>query len=123
MADHQPRKEQPVPSRTRANFDDEIINSGVEIGLNYKAIDNEDFSLEVGGNISFLNNEINGKEAFTQFGTPTGAASGQGLSGENLQLLFDGQPLYAFYLPVFEGFDSSGTPNLCRHQWRWYSRY
>ena len=32
------------------------------------------------------------------------------MSGENLQLLYDGQPLYAFYLPVFTGFDSSGTP-------------
>jgi len=100
----------PVGSFSWANFDDEIVNSGVEIGLNYKAIDNEDFSLDFGGNISFLKNEINGKEAFTQFGTSTGAASGQGLSGENLQLLYDGQPLYAFYLPVFEGFDASGTP-------------
>ncbi|MFL1012645.1 SusC/RagA family TonB-linked outer membrane protein [Flavisericum labens] len=100
----------PVGSFSWANFSDEIINSGIEIGLNYQAIDEEDFSLEVGGNISFLKNEINGKEAFANFGTPTGGAAGQGLSGENLQLLYDGQPLYAFYLPVFEGFDSSGTP-------------
>ncbi len=99
----------PVGSFSWANFDDEIINSGIEIGLNYKAISEEDFSLEFGGNISFLNNEINGKEAFTQFGTSTGSAAGQGLSGENLQLLYDGQPLYAFYLPVFTGFDSSGA--------------
>ncbi|WP_370479902.1 SusC/RagA family TonB-linked outer membrane protein [Tamlana flava] len=99
----------PVGSFTWANFDDEIVNSGIEIGLNYQAIDKEDFSLEVGGNISFLKNEIKGKEAFAS-GTPTGSAGGQGLSGERLQLLYDGQPLYAFYLPVFEGFDTSGTP-------------
>ncbi|WP_298486228.1 TonB-dependent receptor [uncultured Maribacter sp.] len=100
----------PVGSFSWANFSDEIINSGVEVGLNYKVVDNEDFSLEFGGNVSFLTNEINGKEAFVDFGTTTGAANGQGLSGETLQLLFDGQPLYAFYLPVFEGFDASGTP-------------
>jgi len=100
----------PVGSFSWANFSDEIINSGIEIGLNYNAIDTEDFSLEFGGNISFLKNEINGKEAFADFGTTTGGAAGQGLSGENLQLLYDGQPLYAFYLPVFTGFDSSGTP-------------
>ncbi|WGH76088.1 TonB-dependent receptor [Tenacibaculum tangerinum] len=99
----------PVGSFSWSNFDDEIINSGVEIGLNYKAFDKEDFSLEIGGNISFLKNEINGKEAFARFGTSTGSASGQGLSGDSLQLLYDGQPLYAFYLPVFEGFDSSGN--------------
>lgn len=93
-----------------ANYNDEIINSGVEIGLNYRAINKEDFNLEVGGNISFLKNEIEGSELFTRFGTSTGSAGGQGLSGENLQLLYDGQPLYAFYLPVFQGFDSSGTP-------------
>lgn len=100
----------PVGSFTWSNFDDEIVNSGVEIGLNFKVIQDEDFTLDVGGNISFLKNEIKGKDAFANFGTPTGFASGQGLSGENLQLLYDGQPLYAFYLPVFEGFDSSGTP-------------
>ncbi len=100
----------PVGSFTWSNFDDEIINSGVEIGLNIKAISQEDFSLDVGGNISFLTNEIEGKDAFLNFGTPTGSASGQGLSGENLQLLYDGQPLYAFYLPVFLGFDANGTP-------------
>ncbi|RAJ18222.1 SusC/RagA family TonB-linked outer membrane protein [Olleya aquimaris] len=100
----------PVGSFTWSNFDDEIVNSGVEIGLNFKAIENDNFTLDVGGNISFLKNEINGKDAFANFGTPTGFASGQGLSGENLQLLYDGQPLYAFYLPVFEGFDSSGSP-------------
>ncbi len=100
----------PVGSFSWGNFSDEIVNSGFEFGLNYKAIQGENFSLEFGGNVSLLNNEINGKEAFAQFGTPTGSASGQGLSGDNLQLLYDGQPLYAFYLPVFEGFDASGTP-------------
>lgn len=99
----------PVGSFSWANFNDEIINSGVEIGLNYTAVDTEDFSLEVGGNVSFLDNEINGTDAFAEFGTSTGSAGGQGLSGENLQLLYDGQPLYAFYLPVFEGFDSNGA--------------
>ncbi|WP_452223902.1 SusC/RagA family TonB-linked outer membrane protein [Lacinutrix chionoecetis] len=100
----------PVGSFTWANFSDEIINSGVEIGLNYKVVENDDFSVEVGGNISFLNNKINGKDAFATVGVQTGAASGNGLSGDTFQLLYDGQPLYAFYLPVFEGFDASGVP-------------
>lgn len=101
----------PVGSFSWANFSDEIINSGVEVGLNYQVIENDDFTLEIGGNVSFLKNEINGKEAFANSGTLTGAVNGQGLSGQTLQLLFDDQPLYAFYLPVFEGFDStSGAP-------------
>ena len=27
-----------------------------------------------------------------------------------MQLLYDDQPLYAFYLPIFDGYDSSGNP-------------
>ncbi|PKQ46590.1 SusC/RagA family TonB-linked outer membrane protein [Confluentibacter flavum] len=91
------------------NFSDEVKSSGVELSLNYKIISNEDFSWEIGGNFAFLKNELIGRDAFKN-GVSTGSAGGQGLSGERLQLLYGGQSLYAFYLPVFEGFDSSGNP-------------
>ncbi len=89
----------------------EIINTGVELGINAVVVQNEDLTVDVGLNLSFLDNKI---ENVTQDnfinGIITGSISGQGLSGQNAQLLFDDQALFAFYLPIFEGFDSTGAP-------------
>ncbi|WP_271783624.1 SusC/RagA family TonB-linked outer membrane protein [Aquimarina algiphila] len=89
----------------------EIINTGIELGINAVLVQKEDLTVDVGINLSFLDNKI---ENVTQDnfinGIITGSISGQGLSGQNAQLLFDDQPLFAFYLPIFEGFDSAGAP-------------
>lgn len=60
--------------------------------------------------MSFLNNEIQNVSGQFPLGIITGQVSGRSLSGQNSQLLYDNQPLYTFYLPVFEGYDSNGLP-------------
>jgi iron complex outermembrane receptor protein len=103
---------QPAPNVNYwTNFDDiTVINSGFEFAINASVINNEDWTFDTSFNISFLDNEI--KNVSNQFplGIITGQVSGRSLSGQNAQLLYDNQPLYAFYLPIFEGYDSSGNP-------------
>src|SRR2546430_13228603 len=55
-------------------------------------------------NMSFLNNVVR------NLGTSvnTGQIHGQGLSGAYAQRIADGQPLYAFYMRTFAGFDANG---------------
>ncbi|WP_109434159.1 MULTISPECIES: SusC/RagA family TonB-linked outer membrane protein [Aquimarina] len=87
----------------------EVENSGVDIAINGVIIQNEDMTWEVGVNASFLNNEINNVSSIFPAGILTGDLNGQGLTGQRGQLLFDGQPINAFYLPVWEGFDENGV--------------
>jgi len=84
--------------------DAKIINSGVELSLNYDVIQSEDFNWTVGGNIAFLKNTVN-----TRAYVITGAINGQGLSQVNSQLIYDDQPSFAFYLPIFDGFNANGS--------------
>ncbi|HUH32341.1 MAG TPA: TonB-dependent receptor, partial [Daejeonella sp.] len=87
------------------NLPGQVKNKGFEFTLNYNAIQNDNFSWDVSGNASFLNNKV------TNFGSsifPTGDIHGQGLSGAYSQRIADGLPLGAFYLPVFEGYDAAG---------------
>ncbi len=85
-----------------------VKNSGVELGLEYLIKQTADFSWDVGLNVSFYTNELeNVTETFPD-GIITGEINGQGLSGQRAQLLFDGEPLYAFYVGEFLGFNSEG---------------
>ncbi|MES2240366.1 MAG: SusC/RagA family TonB-linked outer membrane protein [Bacteroidota bacterium] len=87
----------------------QIISQGVEIALNYKIIDNADFSWDLGGNIAFNKGKITGLiEDGYPTGITTGTVSGQGLSGTIAQGHFDGQSPYTFNLLQFTGFDSNG---------------
>jgi iron complex outermembrane receptor protein len=99
---------QPAPNAfIWENFTDvSIRNQGVELSFSGDIVDTKDFKFSLNFNMAFLENEVNGlsSSGFTS-GVRTGAITGQGLSGETGQLLFDGQSLFAFYLPVFEGFD------------------
>ncbi|WP_422107147.1 SusC/RagA family TonB-linked outer membrane protein [Winogradskyella sp.] len=106
------RTVQPAPDAfTWQNLTElQVVNSGVELALDAIIIDNEDFRLNANVNVSFLENRVENvaAEGF-EAGIRTGNITGQGLSNESAQLLFDDQPLYAFYLPIFEGFDSNGN--------------
>jgi len=103
---------QPAPNVNYwTNFDNiEVSNSGVEFSINANLIQNDDFSFDIAYNMAFLNNEIQNVSQQFPLGIPTGQVSGRSLSGQNSQLLYDNQPLYAFYLPIFEGYDGSGNP-------------
>lgn len=85
-----------------------VENSGIDLMLNAIVIDKEDLTFDLGVNFSVLNNQINNVSNNFPLGIITGEINGQGLSGQRGQLLYDGQELYAFYLPVFTGYNESG---------------
>ena len=87
------------------NLDADIINQGFEINLNGIVVDKNDFGFEVNANAAFNKNEVQ-----NLLGTyNTGSISGQGLTGAFAQRIASGQPLYAFFLREFGGYDESGN--------------
>jgi len=86
------------------NLPGEVVNKGVEIALYALPVTNPRLSWRVDYNMSFLDNVVQ------NLGTSlnTGQIHGQGLSGAYAQRIADGQPLYAFYMRKFVGFDANG---------------
>jgi TonB-dependent starch-binding outer membrane protein SusC len=92
------------------NLEDvEVLNRGVDINLDAYLIEKTDFAFNVGVNLSLFDNEIRNVSKIFPDGIITGEINGQGLSGQRGQLLYDNQDLYAFYLPVFTGYNESGA--------------
>jgi iron complex outermembrane receptor protein len=98
---------QPAPNPfVYRNLDTEIQNRGIELGLNAAIVDGKKFSWEALFNISYNKNLIKDLQGSYQ----TGEINGQGLSGAFAQQLEAGQPLFAYYLRDFQGFDENGKP-------------
>ncbi|WP_411031848.1 SusC/RagA family TonB-linked outer membrane protein [Spongiimicrobium sp. 3-5] len=98
----------PVPSLVGTifiNSEAEIINKGFEFALNVNAIRTDDFSLDFSGNISFLDNTIEGLTTDLFVGN----INGPGASGENSSIFTNGESAGSFFLPRFQGFDSDGV--------------
>ena len=96
----------PGPASPRfINLDGELVNTGVEVGLNYNLVDSSDLTWDVSANASFLSNEIQNFAGFVQ----TGRIHGQGLSGAYAQVLTNNQPLYSYYIFEFQGYDADGA--------------
>ncbi|WP_378178851.1 SusC/RagA family TonB-linked outer membrane protein [Aquimarina sp. SS2-1] len=96
---------QPSPTPfTFTNLDANIINQGIEFSINYAIIEQEDISWDFGFNIAYNKNEVQNFSGVI----PTGALNGQGLTGVNVQRLQTDQPLFSYYLRLFEGFDENG---------------
>lgn len=97
---------QPAPTRFAwRNLDADIINTGLELGLSYVAIDRDDFTWDIAANSTFFfTNEVRNLGTFYN----TGQVNGQGLSGAYVQRIVDNQPLYVFYGQQFEGIDDQG---------------
>jgi len=96
----------PGPASPRfINLDGELVNTGVEVGLNYNLVDSSDLTWDVSANASFLSNEIQNFAGFVQ----TGRIHGQGLSGAYAQVLTNNQPLYSYYIFEFQGYDGDGA--------------
>jgi iron complex outermembrane receptor protein len=85
--------------------DMEIKNEGVELELNYRHVANNGFGFELGGNITFINNEVSGSPYSVIF---TGSVSGPGLTSAFVNGYLNGQPIGTFYLQEFIGFDEKG---------------
>nr|WP_298793481.1 SusC/RagA family TonB-linked outer membrane protein [uncultured Allomuricauda sp.] len=88
------------------NVDASVINQGLEVALNYDFIQSDDTSFSAGFNIAFNDNEIKDFEGAINLGP----INGPGLSGAFAQRFEAGQPLFSYYVAIFEGFDSSGNP-------------
>ncbi len=97
----------PAPTRTQwLNVPDlEIINNGVELGLNGAIISKENLTWDMGINFTYIKNEV--KNLPVKY-IETGSASGQGLSETRVQVITNGQPIGTFYGMVFQGFDNDG---------------
>lgn len=93
------------------NFKDiSIQNQGIDISLSGDIVQTKDFKFSLNYNMSFLDNRIVNVSRQFPIGIPTGAITGQSLSGQTGQLLFDDHALFSFYLPILEGYDGSGNP-------------
>ena len=96
---------QPAPQPfTWVNLDADVINSGVELNLNYYIADTEKYGFNVEFNVSYNKNTVEDFDGLVD----TGEISGQGLTGAFAQRIADGQPLYAYYIREFLGFDENG---------------
>lgn len=86
------------------NLPGKVYNRGVEVGLNYKAIDHKNFKWEINYNMTFIKNHVEDLNVTVN----TGAVSGQGLSGAYAQTFANGYPLFTWKMPTFLGFDGNG---------------
>ena len=88
------------------NVDATILNQGVELGLSYDFIRRDDVSFSADFNIAYNYNEIIDFAGEIE----AGPINGQGLTGAFAQRFEAGHSLFSYYMPIFEGFDSTGTP-------------
>jgi len=89
---------------TWVNLDGEIINKGVELALNANIVDKENFSFSLGGNATFIKNEV--RDVLSPI--KTGALSGQGLSDVTLEVIQSGLPLFAMVTREYNGLSPDG---------------
>lgn len=87
------------------NLDANVINQGVELGLNVTAVDKPQFGWDVQFNAAYNHNVVKNFAGLIN----TGQINGQGLSGAFAQRIAEGQPLFAFFLREFGGYDENGN--------------
>jgi iron complex outermembrane receptor protein len=83
----------------------EIVNSGVEMDLDYKFETKSGIKFNVGGNLTLINNEVKGSPYSV---IPSGSASGSGLTSATINGYINGQPIGTFFLKEWIGFDDKG---------------
>ncbi|MGK2861653.1 MAG: SusC/RagA family TonB-linked outer membrane protein [Chitinophagaceae bacterium] len=77
-----------------------ITNKGLEFDLNYRKTINKDLGFGLGGNITFIDNNIK-NSPYTII--PSGSAQGSGLTSATLNGYINGQPIGTFYLLQYTG--------------------
>ncbi len=87
------------------NLDADVVNQGVELSVNVVAVDNDNFSWNVNANAAYNQNVVR------NFGgnVNTAVISGQGLTGAFAQRISNDQPLFAYYLRDFAGYNDAGV--------------
>ena len=86
--------------------DMEIINKGVEIGLDYKFQNTGEFRFNVGGNITFLDSDVK-NSPFTILESG-GISGGAGLTSATVNGYINGEPIGTFYIQEFMGIGENG---------------
>ncbi|MGZ5219140.1 MAG: SusC/RagA family TonB-linked outer membrane protein [Chitinophagaceae bacterium] len=86
------------------NLPGNVLNKGVEISLNANIISKRDLTWNIGGNASFLQNNVEGLPGFYE----TGELRGQGFSNVRGQRMVSGQPLNVWYLEKWVGLRPNG---------------
>ncbi len=82
-----------------------ITNQGLELDLNYRYTAGNGLRANIGGNITFIDNIVEGSPYSV---IPSGAASGSGLTSATINGYINGQPIGTFFLKEFTGFDDKG---------------
>jgi TonB-linked SusC/RagA family outer membrane protein len=105
---------QPAPSSiSYVNLNNaQLVNSGIELALGANLIDKKDLGLEVNFNLAYNKNNVkNFTDPNTGLGLliQTGQINGQGVSGTLAQVITNNQPVNAYYLKEFKGYDASGN--------------
>lgn len=97
---------QPAPTPfIWTNLDANLMNTGVEVSVNGVVVDNQDWKFNIGANFAYNKNQL---KNYTGGSLRTGAINGQGLTGAYAQRIANNQPLYAYYLREFIGYDENG---------------
>jgi iron complex outermembrane receptor protein len=90
----------------------QLINSGFELALGANVIEKKDLGLELNFNLAYNKNNIkNFTDPNTGLGLliQTGQVNGQGVSGTLAQVITNNQPVNAYYLKEFKGYDATGN--------------
>ncbi|WP_229311066.1 SusC/RagA family TonB-linked outer membrane protein [Larkinella soli] len=82
-----------------------ITNQGVEIDLNYRYTGLSGLRFDLGGNVTFIDNEVTNSPYSV---IPSGSASGSGLTSATINGYINGQPIGTFFLKEFTGLDDKG---------------
>ncbi len=83
--------------------DMKILNNGVELALDYSGDTQRDFSYNIGGNITYIQNRV---EDSPYSVLATGAAQGSGQTGATINGYVNDEPLGAFYMLQFDGINA-----------------
>ena len=88
------------------NVKDMIIqNNGIELALDYNSDAQRDFSYNIGGNVTFIQNKVKDSPFAV---LTTGAARGAGQTGATINGYINNEPIGAFYMLEFDGIGADG---------------
>ena len=85
--------------------DMKIQNNGFELGLEYNGTAGSNFTYNIGGNITYIQNEVKDSPYAV---LTTGAAQGAGQTGATINGYVNGEPIGAFYMFQFDGIGDNG---------------
>jgi iron complex outermembrane receptor protein len=88
-----------------------IQNNGVELTLDYRSAPRRAFSYNIGGNITFIQNQVKDSPYAV---LTTGAAQGAGQTGATINGYINNEPIGAFYMYQFDGIKAENGQNLFR---------